>query len=85
VAEFVVFAEGFFGGADHGVDAMPFVFGVVEVELFGTERAFEGDLVGRKWLGVGAFKGDHDGRKVAYSLFLRHRIFARVERWCGGD
>jgi hypothetical protein len=54
VVEFVVFAEGFLGGLDEGVNAVPFVFGVVEVELFGAERAFEGDLVGREGLGVGA-------------------------------
>jgi hypothetical protein len=54
VVEFVVFAEGFLGGLDEGVNAVPFVFGVVEVELFGAERAFEGDLVGWEGLGVGA-------------------------------
>ena len=51
---FVVFAEGFGGGFEHGVDAVPLVFGVVEMELFGAQRAFDGDLVGWEWLGVGA-------------------------------
>jgi hypothetical protein len=31
--------------------------------LFGAERAFEGDLVRWKWLGVGAGKGDHGGKE----------------------
>jgi hypothetical protein len=45
VVGFVVFAEGFLGGFEHGVDAVPLVFGVVEVELFGAERTLHGDLV----------------------------------------
>jgi len=32
------------------------------MELFGAERAFDGDLVGWEGLGVGSGKGDHDGR-----------------------
>jgi hypothetical protein len=55
----VVFAEGFLGGVDQCVDAVPFVFGVVQVELFGAERAFEGDLVGWEGLGVGSSRSDH--------------------------
>jgi hypothetical protein len=35
VAGFVVFA----GGLEDGVDAVAFVFGVVKMELFGSERA----------------------------------------------
>ena len=77
MAGFVVFAEGFVCGLEHGVDAVPFVFGVVQMELFGAERAFDGDLVGWKGLGVGSGKGDHDGGKVAYSLFVLYR-FCRV-------
>ena len=65
----MVFTESFFGGPDKGVDAVPFVFGVVEVELFGAERAFEGDLVGREWLGVGASKGDHGKRESSIFAF----------------
>ena len=68
----MVFAEGFVGGFEHEVDAVPFVFGVVQMELFGAERAFDGDLVGWEGLGVGAGKGDHDKGKVAYSLFVRY-------------
>jgi hypothetical protein len=71
VAGFVVFAEGFIGGFEHEIDAVPFVFGVVEMELFGAERAFQGDLVGWEGLGVGSGKCDHDEGKVAYSLFVR--------------
>ena len=49
----MVFAEGFVGGFEHEVDAVPFVFGVVEMELFGAERTFDGDLP--RWgLDVGA-------------------------------
>ena len=62
VAGFVVFAKGLGCVFEHEVDAVPFVFGVVQMELFGAERAFQGDLVGRKGLGVGSGKGDHDGR-----------------------
>jgi hypothetical protein len=40
VTGFVVFAEGFVGGFEHGGDAVPFVFGVVQVELLGAARAF---------------------------------------------
>jgi hypothetical protein len=35
----VVFAEGFGGGLAPSVDAVAFVFGVVDVELAGAERA----------------------------------------------
>jgi hypothetical protein len=80
VVGFVVFAEGFLGGLEHGVDAVPLVFGVVEVELFGAERAFEGDLVWER-LGVGASQSDHGGRKVAYSLFVRYNVFV-AGVWC---
>jgi hypothetical protein len=71
VAEFVVFAQGFLCGLDHGVNAVPFVFGVVQVELLGAERAFQCDLVWWEGLGVGSGKGDHDKAKLAYSFFLR--------------
>ncbi len=33
MAGFVVFAEGFVGGFEHEVDAVPLVFGVVEVDI----------------------------------------------------
>ena len=68
----MIFAEGFVGGLEHHVDAMPFVFGVVNVELFGAERAFDGDLV-RWWQNIGASEGDHSRAKVACSLFVRYR------------
>lgn len=73
MAEFVVFAQGFLCGLDECVDAVPFVFGVVQVELLGAERAFQGDLVGWEGLGVGSGEGDHGKGKLAYSLFLRQR------------
>jgi hypothetical protein len=78
VAGFVVFAEGFIGGFEHEVDAVPFVFGVVQMELFGAERAFQCDLVGRKGLGVGSGKCDHDEGKVAYSLFVRQEEIVAI-------
>ena len=76
VAGFMVFAEGFLRGLEHEVDAVPFVFGVVQMELFGAERAFQGDLVGWEGLGVGA--GDHDKGKVAYSLFVRQEEIVAI-------
>jgi hypothetical protein len=80
VAGLVVFAQGFLRGLEHYVDAVPFVFGVVQTELLGAERAFQGDLVCREWLGVCASKSDHGEGKLAYSLFLRYRVFAPAER-----
>ena len=71
----MVFAQGFLRGLEHYVDAVPFVFGVVQMELFGAERAFQGDLVGWEGLGVGSGKCDHDEGKVAYSLFVRQEEF----------
>ena len=78
VAGFVVFAEGIVGGFEHEVDAVPFVFGVVQMELFGAERAFQGDLVGWEGLGVGSGKCDHDEGKVAYSLFVRQEEIVAI-------
>jgi hypothetical protein len=71
VAGFVVFAEGFLCGLEHEVDAVPFVFGVVQVELLGTQRAFQRDLVGWR-LDIRSSKSDHGRAKLAYSLFVRY-------------
>ncbi len=34
----------FFGRFDHGIDPVPFIFGVVKVEFLGAVRAVHGDL-----------------------------------------
>lgn len=82
MAGFVVFAQGFLGGLDHGVDAVPFVFGVVQMELLGTERAFQRDLVWREGLEIRSGKGDHGEGKLAYSLFIRYRVFPTASSDC---
>lgn len=48
----------------------PFVFGVEQMELLGTEGTFQGDLVLWEGLEIRSGKSDHGEAK----LFLRYRI-----------
>jgi hypothetical protein len=70
----VVFADRFSGRFYHRVYAVPFIVGIVQVELLGTEGACEGDLAWRIWRNVGSFESDQGSDNLAYSLFVHHKI-----------
>ena len=53
----MVFAEGFVGGLEHGVDAVPFVFGVVQVELLGAGGRFSPPATRRRICPLTALTG----------------------------
>jgi len=68
----MIFADRFLGRFDHGIHAVPFVVGVVQVKLLRAIGALHGDLGGRRRLYGSSGKGDHDETKIAYSLFIRY-------------